>query len=141
MNDKTLVDRQQQVADSLRRVADALAGLDPADLAGLYVHVNMQPGDRAASEAAKMATIDAVANAVLGKPAETRELSPGTYHHTVAGHLPGAVHVSIYNSVTNPAERELHAELERLRAELAARDAAADLVTVRMSAPVEAVAE
>lgn len=105
-----------KAAEALHSIADDLAALDvPGDP---WVSLNFQPADEKAANDAKVAAIDTVAQKLLGRPAETRRMTGGVYHHTISG-ARGPVQVAIYGGVANPAERDLRAENERLRAELA----------------------
>ncbi|MEO3780929.1 hypothetical protein ABGB16_29820 [Micromonospora sp. B11E3] len=105
-----------EVAAALRTVADKFAALGEAPLPGVGVSVDILPHG---GEEVEMAAIDLIGGALYGRPGQTRELSGGIYHHT-AGAIVAGISVTAFTRVTPPAEREMRAELDRLRAELAA---------------------
>jgi hypothetical protein len=120
----------QTLAEALREIADKLAPLDLA--VKPWVRLDLQPSDKA--EADQVATCDAIAVALFGKPGEARNMSNGTWHHNAAGHV-GPVAVSTYTAITAPADREREAELERLKAELAERQAELENLRARAGEP------
>lgn len=114
-----MTDRPQtaaEIATALRTLADKLAPLGDYALPDIAVSIDILP---LGGEAAAIAAIDQIGNALYGTPGATKELSNGAHHHRARGRIAGmAVHA--FTSVTAPKEREMRAELERLRAELAA---------------------
>lgn len=98
------------VAEELHRIADDLAALAADHPAPSFICLEFQPGKICAPEAA--AEVDAIATALLGRPAQTEQVVSGIYHHRVAG-LRGPIQLSIYQRVASPED----SELERLRAE------------------------
>jgi hypothetical protein len=102
-------------AAELHRIADDVASIT-GDMPGLYLALNVSPYGRDLGDDAKTAAVDAIATALLGVRARTRQMSSGSWHHTAHGRR-GPVHLSIYDAVSDPATRDKDAELERLRAE------------------------
>jgi hypothetical protein len=108
-----------ELAATLHGVADDIATLvGRGDLPERwYVGFNMQPLPHDLTDDAKAAAIDAVGEALLGKPGAPQPMSGGTWHHHVEDRL-GSVRVAAYSRVASPEERAQRAEAERLRAEL-----------------------
>jgi hypothetical protein len=105
------------IATELRAIADSLDTLAEMPLNRLWVRVDIQPSGTDDDEQ-KIATIDAIGQAVVGKAGTVRVMSDGvSYHHDASGTL-GTVVFSVFSSVASPAERERLAEVTRLRAEL-----------------------
>jgi hypothetical protein len=102
-------------AAELHRIADDVASIG-GNLPRLYLALNVSPYGQGLSDDAKAAVVDAIATALLGVRAKTRQMSSGSWHHTAHGRR-GPVHLSIYDAVSDPATRDKDAELERLRAE------------------------
>jgi hypothetical protein len=103
-------------AAELHRIADDLASVT-GDLPRLYLALDVSPYGQDLSDDAKTAVVDAVATALLGVKADTRQMSAGgSWHHTAHGRR-GPVHLSVCAAVSDPATRDKDAELERLRAE------------------------
>jgi hypothetical protein len=102
------------------------------------VALNIQPynadeyrGVTAKNRPATIAAVDAVAVALLGRPAETERMGDGYYHHTLSGTC-GPLDVAVYQVVADPRVVDPEEEIERLRArvaELEARDATGLLYT------------
>lgn len=105
-----------EIAAELRLIADDLDGLGPGHPEPGYVTLDIQPC-RAEDDDETRCYVDDVAVALIGKVAESKRLSGGSWHHTIRGRR-GPVDISVYQQVRPPDERD--AELERLRAELAA---------------------
>jgi hypothetical protein len=104
-----------EVAASLRAVAEKFAALGDAPLPNIFVSIDLLPHG---GEDAEVAAVDLIGQALYGRTGETREMSsPGTYHHSVRGTVAG-ISVDAYTSVTSPQEREMRAEIARLRAQL-----------------------
>jgi hypothetical protein len=126
MTEKTVPDAWTQFAAELRRIAadaEKLVG-SPAPL---YLNLSIHPftprsTDRANPEARAetVAAVDEVAIALLGRPAATRKMGSGAFHHTISGNR-GPIGISILQEVADPAAVDKDAEPERLRAELESR--------------------
>jgi hypothetical protein len=114
------------VAANLVRVAadlDDLANLSEnlgGPLTGgatLYLHP-----DYGADETTRVALVDALSRAVLGRDAKDQEMSSGSWQHAADG-ARGPITVSVLTGIADPTKRdalaEKDAEIERLRAELA----------------------
>ena len=111
------IPRVALVATELRAIADALDTLASTPLTRLYVTLQIQPSG-ADDDGQKIATIDAIGMAVVGKPGAVEPMIDGrSWHHDASG-TRGPVGFSVYSSVTPPAERERLAEVAQLRAEL-----------------------
>ena len=102
------------VAAGLRAIAARLDALGDAALPNVYIGVDILPNG---GEDIEIAAIDLLGQALYGQPGTTRELSGGTFHHRVTGHIDG-IEVAVYTAVSSPAERRMRAELARLDAEL-----------------------
>jgi hypothetical protein len=102
----------QAAAAELRHIADALDALPPTD-AKPFLSLSIVP--EKTPEA-----IDAVALAVLGKKGTTVHEGGTTYRHRTEGDVLAPVYVNIGATVPGPPD-ERDAELERLRAEIAAQ--------------------
>ncbi len=101
------------VAATLRRIADAIETVDPNLFPrDPYVSIDIQPGTPD-DDRATVAIIDTLGMAILGQPGTVKRVG-GSYHHHVAGVLPG-VHVSIYDEITSPEKLALQAEIDELR--------------------------
>lgn len=90
------------IAAELRRIADDLAKLIGQPAPATF-EINTQPysGSRyggQGGDAATIAATDAVANALLGHPAETRVMGDGSYQHTTYGRR-GPLRVAVYQGV------------------------------------------
>jgi hypothetical protein len=106
------------LAAELRRMADDLDTLtDQATPA--YVTFGIQPNEDRTDEAKTIAAVDAVATALLGHPGKPQKVSGGGYHYQASGKR-DRILVDVYQRVTDPERRALAAELDRLRAEVAA---------------------
>jgi hypothetical protein len=110
------------VAKALREAANRVATLVDQEAAWpeLWVQLNIQPMEDDPETA--VATVDAVAGALLDRHGETRQLSNGNWHHDASGHL-GPVRVSVFCAVPSPdavAVREAREELAQLQAEIEA---------------------
>jgi hypothetical protein len=125
------------LAAELRSIANACDTLTDQPAPAL-VSLNIQPhsaddyrGVTAKNRPATIAAVDAVAVALLGRPAETERMGDGSYHHTLRRTY-GPIDVSVYQSIADPAAVDPVQEIERLRArvaELEARDATGLLYT------------
>lgn len=115
MNQPTDRDPYRSFHDDLREIADRIASLADNGIAAPFETLSIQP-DPGADEATRVRMVDAVGEAVLGKPAQTAELSGGGHHHAARGFV-GKVSVTVFCAVRPPDERD--AEIARLRAELA----------------------
>jgi hypothetical protein len=107
------------VAEALREAANRVATLVDQEAAWpeLWVQLNIQPMEDDTETA--VATVDAVAGALLGHHGETHRLYDGAWHHDARGHL-GPVRISVFCAVLSPDEqaaREAREELARLQAE------------------------
>lgn len=112
------------IADDLRRIADALAAVEHLELPEpRYVHLHIQPGGKTDDEV--IAAVNALGQAVNGKPGKPVRMSGGSYHF-VAEVPGGPVSFNAYREISRdrawrmdpdyqPDERDR--ELERLRAE------------------------
>lgn len=105
-------------AAELHRIADDLAAINTPDLLALSPHITIQPHDPYASEARRVAAVDAVAEALFGKPGKPREMGSGAWHYHAEGPRGPIERVAIFTGIKSPAERDTEAELARLRAEL-----------------------
>lgn len=109
------------VATWLHSIADCinLASEDAPELTGdpPYVILSILPR-ASAEEASRIATVDALAQAILGHPGE---LEPNAGRDTGWGHIGrgeiGCVRVTIHTGVAGPPRDEVQAELIALRAE------------------------
>ena len=102
-----------ELAASLRELADKLATLGAMPVGYPAVTVHIQPyGD---SDAGTVAVIDRFGMALSGRPGTTEQMSSGSFHHAVRATVSG-IRVSVFNEVASPEQRELRAEIERLRA-------------------------
>lgn len=99
------------IADAFAELADRIRTIDPDDLAPVnFIQLSILPsGD---DEAARVATVDAFATALLGQAGERQTLD----RHIARGKV-GPVSVSIHTNVVPPPPDEIQAELARLRAE------------------------
>lgn len=104
------------VAAALRDIADRLEMA--AESGALHVSLSIQPDYPRCGDAATIATVDAASVAVLAHRGETMSMGRGAYHHCVDGRV-GPVRVSVFGAVDPPGESVLHAEVERLRAQVA----------------------
>jgi hypothetical protein len=100
-------------AAELHRIADL-----PCSRKKPYLTLGILPTESDSSPEQKIAEVDAVAMAVLGKPAETVENSPGNWYRLVRGECSG-IYVSVQASIPSPHVNEL----ERLRARVAELEA------------------
>lgn len=107
------------LATYLHAIADCITTIDPD---GLCPHpwllLNIQPGaGEGDDEDTKVRTLDAFAQAILGKPAEDTYLETSqVWHHCTHGAV-GPVHVAVYGAVTPPELKAKDVELARLRAQ------------------------
>jgi hypothetical protein len=106
----------------LRRIADALDTLPPGDEPP-YTTVSFLPAPTGASPEEKIAAVDAVALAVLGKPGELAQYGSDSWFHIVR-RTTNNVHLTVQESVPAPKARD--AELDRLRARIAELEATTD---------------
>lgn len=130
------------VARALRQIAAALIDAEvdavngPALVPATYgVRLSILPSTATEhTEDRRVATVDAIATAVLDK-AGRQEPSGSGWHHIAHGDV-GPVDVSIHTATTGPAPDEVQAELLRLRAENEAlrRELADDEDAMRASA-------
>jgi hypothetical protein len=113
-----------EVAAELHRIADALNTITADGLAKLKVELKISTKlfKRPDDDAVKVATVDAVALAVLGTPGQMEATNASAaydwvYHKAEA--VCGPIAVRIYELVDDPRELDKRDELERLRAEVA----------------------
>lgn len=112
-----------EVAAELHRLADAIATVRGGDLAQPHVELRITTklgGLTPDVCAVKVATVDAVALAVLDRPGAIVETGPThdwVYHKAEA--IGGPVEVEVFELITDPRVQETQSEVERLRAELA----------------------
>lgn len=106
-----------EIANVLREVADALAGLNTEGLAPLIVGVTLQPSSD--DEDVKVATVNAIAEA-LETASKPIKMSSGTWHYHTERTWRTAIstRVAAFCSVTPPEERKAREEADRLRAEV-----------------------
>lgn len=121
------------VAAELHRVADAIARMEiPAGIAMSDVELRIKPAvfDRdPVSDAAKKATVDTVARAVLDAPGViVPTLGAHDWVYYRAERTTGPIKVDVFALVDDPKGHERQSELERLRAEVAELRAAASSV-------------
>jgi hypothetical protein len=121
-------DPYAELAAELRRTADDIEKLIGSGLPmPSFIQLSVQPGTHAGDETTRVA-IDTWALALLGRHGSLHKMSDGTYHYDAEARR-GPLSVQLYNSVSTEwalaaehgeeiAKRE--AEIERLRAELAA---------------------
>lgn len=116
------------IAAGLRLVAEALDTLASRDdLHELTVGLNIQPiGDR--SDDITIHTIDALANALFGRPGVPTPMSGGTWHYHAEGQLADRFRVATFGGMKSPDERAKDAELAELRARVAEAPALAEPV-------------
>lgn len=111
------------IAAELHRLADRIATVRGNDLADLHVELRITTklGGQAPDVcAAKVATVDAVALALLDRPGALVETGPThdwVYHK--AESMRGPVKVDVFELITDPRVQETQSELDRLRAEVA----------------------
>jgi hypothetical protein len=112
-------------AAELHRIADDLAAVVEAGLSEqLWVQLSIQPRSGLlpkdeGTEDQSIRTVDAVAQALFGRPGRAHHMtSSGTWHHDAHGRR-GDVNVAVLCGITPPDTREKDVELDRLRAELA----------------------
>jgi hypothetical protein len=111
-----------ELARTLRGIADDIETLAVGDLRPLSgVSLLMQPDGRLPDDD-KVATIDAVAAAVIGEPGRLRKMTSGGYHHDAGGSR-GPVNIGVFAGVAAPEDREKDREIARLRAALERLDA------------------
>lgn len=118
----------QAAAAELHRIADAIGDL-PCSRKKPYLSLAILPTAGDSSTDQKIADVDAVAMAVLGKPAETVENSPGNWFRLVREER-GGIYIAVQGAIPSPHVNEL----EQLRARVAELEAA-------RSAPVDQDAE
>ncbi len=132
----TGLDPYALVAAELHRIADSIATLAGSGLPQPSVSITILPGGHDDADSRTIvARIDRVAAALQVGPATTRRLSGGGFYHgnSYASRWRGPVSVAVFDEVPDPAALERDAEVERLRAELAALH---DAGTARASAPI-----
>jgi hypothetical protein len=111
-------DFYSELAETLHGIADDVAGLAGTGLEPL-VHAGLTfLPQHTLTDEEKVAAIDAVATALLGKPGALQKLNAGGYHHHVDGWR-GAVEISVFSAVSGPEDRAKDEEIARLRAEVA----------------------
>lgn len=128
-----LINAYAAVVAELHAIADAIDAVPVDGLAELTVAITISTklyGRGAGCDPVKVATVDAVAMALLGKTATSHPLSD-FMNHKAEGRR-GPVEVEVHAFIDDPtvarreqADREREAELERLRTELAELRAAA----------------
>lgn len=114
-------DAWTEISAELHRIADDLAKL-AGEPEPRYVGLDFQPyngveDDPGGSDAATIAATDAVAIALLGRPAKPQRMGGGSFHHTAHG-ARGRIRVAAFQSVSDPEAHAREAELARLRAEI-----------------------
>lgn len=121
-------DHFTEIADELHRAADAVASLAGSGLPKpRHFNLNIQPGDRGSDDEGTVASVDAMAQALLGINGHPHEVGRGMYHYGTDQTWRGPISATIYQGISAEyaqriehdrvlAERE--AELEKLRAEL-----------------------
>lgn len=114
MSEQPERDFYAELADTLHAIADDIATLAGRGLPELsYVAFEVQPFPRE-SDDDKIRVIDAIGEALVGRPSETELMVGGTYHYRAKGYR-GPVHIDVYAGVTSPEERAMEAEMARLR--------------------------
>lgn len=116
LNPHPYVETAAELASGLRAVASLLDSLGSTSLALVSVSMSIQPHG---GDVVKVSTIDAIGKALAGTPGETKPVGGG-YHHGAQVAIDG-IRVHAFGSVESPAEREMKAEIERLRAQLGER--------------------
>lgn len=118
----------QEIAAELRCIADDAEKLADQP-APPHFELNIQPwsadnyeGVTPKNRAATIAAVDAVAVALLAKPAGTHKLNDGSFFRKVNGRR-GRVRFSIYQSIADPDLLDKDEEIERLRARVAELEA------------------
>ncbi len=103
----------QEIASALRQIA-----VEPLDVPRISAYMSLQvPGAETDDE--RIATVDAVGMAVLGKQGEARAMSDRTWHHNVHGRVGQGVMFGVFDAIASPEERARVAELAELRAKVA----------------------
>jgi len=121
----SMTDPYAEIAAELRRIADDLTTLAGKGLPKPWFNISIQPAtDERGNDDVVIPAVDAVAVALLGRPATTDPMSSGGHMHRIAG-TRGPVSLGVHQSVSSPEAREREAELARLRAELDALRTAA----------------
>lgn len=113
---ETTGDYYADLAVELHRLADDVESLAGRGLPDSWSSLDILPRDTKLTDGEKIAVVDAIGQALLGKPGEARKLSGGGYHHKAGGQR-GRLTVDIFTSVEGPEKRALLEEVERLRAE------------------------
>lgn len=118
----TTAESYAAAARELRRIADALDGMTTDGLAELWVTLDISTAMTRlpSNDSVKIATVDAIALAVLDQVAATEAPSSAVdrdwLYHQAQDARRGPVTVRVWEMISDPRV----AELERLRAELAA---------------------
>lgn len=110
------------VAAELRALADIIGDLAGGGMAAVKANISFscrqEYGPTPDSEALRVATVDAIATAVLGRVTEAEEVSTNYWRRKAADYR-GPVYVGVYTGIEDPTASARDAELDRLRAELA----------------------
>lgn len=108
------------IAAELRKIADDCLDLIGQPAPGCFdidIHpLRISHPPVLKERAATIDAIDTAALVLLGKKAETREMSGGSFHHTARGRR-GPISLMVYNAVADPAAVDPDEEIARLRAE------------------------
>lgn len=124
MSDDDKLTGYQRIAATLRELADRLDTLTGLNLPTCtYVQLSIQPGEHGPdrTDERTIAAVDAVSEALFGYGGANHEMCNDAWHYDAHGQI-GSVTVAVYGSIDNPIQKQLQTELERLRAELAAKD-------------------
>jgi hypothetical protein len=128
VDDKSVTpDPWAAIANELERIAaDAkkLIGHTPPGLVAFDIQpqADVQHPPVPSQRAETIQAVDDVANAFLGKDAETRKMGDTSFHHTISGRR-GRISVSIYQAIADPEIEDPQEELKRLRARVAELEA------------------
>jgi hypothetical protein len=104
------------LATFLHSIADCIDASPVRDQQDPYVMLSILPSGKH-DEPIRVAQVDALLKAILGKPGEPRP-NGDTWQHSGRGSV-GPVEVSIHTRVVGPQPDEVQAELIRLRARVA----------------------
>ncbi len=124
-------DHFAELAAELHRCADDIATLiGSGHPKPRQFQLNIQPGDHKQEDAVTVASVDAMALALLSKPGEVAKMPGGVYFHMLDGRR-GPVSVSIYQGVST--EWALAHDVAAAEAELAEREAELEKARARVA--------